>query len=352
MEATLPEVEAPEPEATGATPAGVKAARKAAAELVRASQIFAKEDRARTWRLLATTGLVFFAAHAVALLAPWWPLQLVGAVVAGLTTVRLFIFYHDGLHGALFADSELGKGILTLVGLWTLNPPAAWKQTHDYHHRHNAKLPGTTIGSYPVVTTRMWADIDASTRRWYRFARHPLNIALGYFTLFTIGMCLAPFRRAPREHWQGPAAIVFHYGIALAVGLVLGWHAAVLGIMLPMAIATAAGGYLFYAQHNFPDMELRDRKGWDFAHAAVKSSSMFDMSPLMHWFTGNIGYHHVHHLNHRIPFYRLPEAMAQMPELQSPGRTTWHPRDVWACLRLAVWDPEQRRMLTWDEVGR
>jgi omega-6 fatty acid desaturase (delta-12 desaturase) len=79
---------------------------------------------------------------------------------------------------------------------------------------------------------------------------------------------------------------------------------------------------------------------------------MFEMSAVLHWFTGNIGYHHIHHLNHRIPFYRLPEAMAAIPELQAPGRTSWKPRDVMACLQLAVWDPEQDRMLTYRELGR
>ena len=77
---------------------------------------------------------------------------------------------------------------------------------------------------------------------------------------------------------------------------------------------------------------------------------MFDMGPVGHWLTGNIGYHHVHHLNHRIPFYRLPEAMAAIPELQNPGRTSWHPREVMGCLRLALWDPEQERMLSFKEV--
>jgi omega-6 fatty acid desaturase (delta-12 desaturase) len=78
---------------------------------------------------------------------------------------------------------------------------------------------------------------------------------------------------------------------------------------------------------------------------------MFDMPAIMHWFTGNIGYHHVHHLNHKIPFYRLPEAMAALPSLQEPLRTSWHPRDVWSCLQLKVWDPKRGRMITWAELA-
>ena len=126
--------------------------------------------------------------------------------------------------------------------------------------------------------------------------------------------------------------------------------AALFGIVVPSFVSSAAGAYLFYAQHNFPGIELKDRREWTYHHAALKCSSMFDMSPVMHWFTGNIGYHHIHHLNHKIPFYRLPETMAAMPELQSPYRTTWRPSDMWACLRLKVWDAEQGRLITWAEL--
>ena len=120
--------------------------------------------------------------------------------------------------------------------------------------------------------------------------------------------------------------------------------------MIPSAVASCVGAYLFYAQHNFPDAVFKDRREWDYHFAALHSSSMFDMSAVMHWFTGNIGYHHVHHLNHRIPFYRLPEAMAAIPELQDPGRTSWRPADVVACLRLALWDPEFDRMVSYAEA--
>ena len=321
-------------------------------DLVRAAKPYTVEDRPKTWRLLITALAVYGAFFAVALLAPAWPIQAVASVLAGLTIVRLFIFYHDHLHGAILADSPLGKLVMRLVGMLTLNPPSVWKETHDYHHQNNAKLLGASIGSYPVVTVKMWGALTPSQRFWYAFARNPLTIAFGYLTIFMLGMCLASFARAPRKHWQGPVAIAMHVGIAGGVAYAVGPLASLFAVVLPLFIACAAGGYLFYAQHNFPDAKFKDRRGWEYWFAAVKSSSMFDMGPLMHWFTGNIGYHHVHHLNHKIPFYRLPEAMAEMPELQSPGRTTWAPRDVLACLRLKLWDAEQDRMVGWDAVSR
>ncbi len=110
-------------------------------------------------------------------------------------------------------------------------------------------------------------------------------------------------------------------------------------------IASAIGSYLFYAQHNFPDVAFNDNAGWTYEKAALESSSYLRTGPIMGWFTGNIGYHHIHHLNHKIPFYRLPEVLRAMPELRSPKTTSLHPAEILRCLRLKVWDVEAQRMV-------
>lgn len=276
--------------------------------------------------------------------------RLVAAVFAGLTIVRMFIFYHDFLHGAILRKSQLGKIIMHAVGYYSLNPPSVWKETHDYHHQNNAKMVGAAIGSYPVVTTRIWRFLKPADRRAYAIARHPLTILLAYFTIFGIGMCISPFRRDPKKHWGGPLALVLHVAAFVTIGLTLGWTTAVIGFQLPLAISMTAGAYLFYVQHNFPDIQLKERREWDYSFAAVNSSSMFDMHPVMHWFTGNIGFHHVHHLNHKIPFYRLEETMMALPELQNPGRSSFALKDIRACLHLKLWDSKQGKMIGWDEV--
>ena len=91
---------------------------------------------------------------------------------------------------------------------------------------------------------------------------------------------------------------------------------------------------------------------WTYYRGATESSSHMRLGLLMHWFTGNIGYHHVHHLNPLIPFYRLPEAMAAIPELEQPRMTSLRPRDILACLRLNLWDPEKRRLVSYGEAGK
>ena len=324
------------------------------AELNQAIKPFQDEDRPRSWRLLLTTIAILFALLAGIAVLPEsaWPAKVVLAIFAGLMNVRLFIFYHDYLHGALFHDSKAASAVMSVIGFYHLAVRSVWRETHNYHHKNNAKLIGSAIGSFPVVTVGMWNSMTTTQRRLYRTLRHPATIFTGYVTVFLIGMTVAPFKRDPKMHWGGPVAVVIHAAMFIGLGLWLGWLTAVCLVPLPALVQFGAGSYLFFAQHNFPAMKLKDRRSWDYTFAALRSSSMFDMSPLMHWFTGNIGYHHIHHLNHRIPFYRLPEAMAAIPELQVPGRTTWKPKDIAACLRLAVWDPEQDRMLTYAELDR
>lgn len=323
--------------------------RRIGAELVRSTKPFSEEDPATTWRLFGIAVAVWAVFEAVALLGPWY-LQPLAAILTGLTWVRLFIFFHDYLHGAIFRGSRLGDLCMKAVGWGVLAPAPVWQQTHDYHHRNNAKMLGASIGSYPTVSVNMWNAMNPSQRFWYRFARNPLTIVFGYFTIFIGGMCVSAFLREPKTNWQGIAALAVHLGLIGLVGWTLGPLAAYFGVFFPLFVACAAGSYLFYAQHNFPGCELRSRDAWTYHHAALKASSMFDMPAVMHWFTGNIGYHHVHHLNHKIPFYRLPDAMAAMPELQSPGRTSWAPSDIAAALRLKLWDFERNRLITWDEL--
>jgi omega-6 fatty acid desaturase (delta-12 desaturase) len=148
----------------------------------------------------------------------------------------------------------------------------------------------------------------------------------------------------PRQHADAALALLVHAALVAALAVfapaVLLWS-----LVVPLGLATALGSYLFYAQHNFPGAHFQQEGERDHAVAALARSSFIPMNAVLRWFTGNIGYHHVHHLNACIPFYRLPEAMSALKELQSPGVTTLNPRDVYRCLPLKLWDPGRQCMV-------
>lgn len=312
--------------------------------LVRATKPFAQEDRRRSWIELGVSLAVLGSFLLTALLAPLW-VKPFAAAFAGLMVVRVFIIFHDTLHGAMFTKSRPAHWIMNAFGFLILSPAPIWRESHDYHHKNNCRLPSTSIGSYPVVTTRLWRRMSAKDQLRYRFARSPITMASGYLTIFMGQMCAQSFIRNPRMHWQSALAPVVHVALFVGVGLTFGWVSALFAVVAPLVVGCALGSYLFYAQHNAPGIYFSPRTVWKYDIAAVRSSTMFDMSPVMHWFTGNIGYHHVHHLNHRIPFYRLPEAMAAIPELQDPVRTDWRPSSMYSALRLKLWDPGAQQMV-------
>jgi omega-6 fatty acid desaturase (delta-12 desaturase) len=163
-------------------------------------------------------------------------------------------------------------------------------------------------------------------------------------------MCINPFLSYPKKHFDCLLALLIH--IAIGVGLYLygGVLAVIFGQTIPHVLISMIGSYLFYAQHNFPGVSFEDRGGWTYEKAALESSSYLKTSRVVAWFTGNIGYHHVHHLNARIPFYRLPETMNALPELRNPRQTNLRPKEILRCLRLKVWDVETQKLIPLSKV--
>jgi omega-6 fatty acid desaturase (delta-12 desaturase) len=321
---------------------------RTAKELLIASRPYATEFRWLSWWHLASTVSIYSGLIALACLELPWLARGSAGVLAGLVHVRLFVLYHDYQHKAILGGSPAAKAFMHCFGIFSLSPPSHWNDSHNHHHKNNARQFGYAIGSFDVMTKEDFANASLGTRCHYYVSRHPLTIALGYLTVFLYNMCLRPVMVNPRKHADAALALVLHLG--LVAGLAYYDPATLaLAILLPFTIAMGAGAYLFYAQHNFPACKLRDQADWSYVHAALHSSSFIRMGRLMRWFTGNIGYHHVHHLNARIPFYRLPEAMAGIAELQSPGATSLELRDIWACLRLKLWDREQNRLAPFGE---
>jgi omega-6 fatty acid desaturase (delta-12 desaturase) len=320
---------------------------RTAKELLIASKAYAHEFRWLSWWHLLSTLAVY---AAVIALAAWdlpWLVRGLASLVAGLVQVRLFVLYHDFQHRAILHKSIVAKAFMWCFGVFSLSPPSYWIYSHNHHHKNNARQFGVAIGSFDVMTTHDFAEASPWARAHYVVARHPLTIALGYLTVFLFNMCLRPWLLNPKKHADAAVALALH--AALVAGLAYYDLATLLfTVTLPFLLAMALGSYLFYAQHNYPSVKLRDRTDWSHVHAALHSSSFIRMGRLMRWFTGNIGYHHIHHLNARIPFYRLPEAMAGLTELQSPGATSLHWRDVIACLRLKLWDREQDRLVSFQ----
>src|SRR6218665_1568569 len=320
-------------------------------ELISRTRRFATPDSARGGWHIASTFAVLAAAVALAAAAPWWPLRLVGGVLEALVLVRAFILYHDFMHGALLPGSRVARVLFHIQGVLLLTPARVWNDTHNPHHANTARISASAAGTFTTWTTDTWRAASRWQRLAYVIERHPVTLLFGYITAFLVSLCLVPFLRNPRRYWASGLAVLVHVALSIAVGWVFGPGVYLFAFVGPLFLAYALGVYLFYAQHNFPDVALRSDEEWNHADSALEASSYMAGGPGMAWFTGNIGYHHIHHLNPRIPFYRLPEAMAALPELANPRVTTLKPRDVVACLRQNLWDAQRQCMVGYREAN-
>jgi acyl-lipid omega-6 desaturase (Delta-12 desaturase) len=319
------------------------------AATVRALNQFREVSAARSWRLLAATVLLELACQLAILAIEPWPLKIPTVLLAALVNTRLFIFYHDYLHGSLLRDSVPARWLMTAVGGYLLTVPSVWRYAHDHHHQHNGKLSGWFIGEFPLVDCETWASMPPKSQRLYKIARHPLTVVFGYLFLLIARHSISAVVANPKRDWPALVALGVHLALTAGLWAAVGWEVAVFNVVLPLAITGAIGSTLFYVQHNSPRVLYRGGKDWNYHYAALHSTTMLDMPAIMHWFTGNIGYHHVHHMNHLVPFYRLPEAMAAIPDLQHPVRL--HLRDIPRCFAVDLWDSARSRMVSFREAA-
>ncbi|MCC5829531.1 MAG: fatty acid desaturase [Phycisphaeraceae bacterium] len=335
---------------------------KSGKEVLEETHPFAMESPVRSWWAVISTVSLLFATLVLAGVAPWWPARLALSLLGALLLVRTFILYHDYLHRSLLRKSRLARPLFHVFGMITLTPPRYWRFSHNFHHGNVGKpvesedgdqlLFTSDLGSFPLMTVEKWKTATWRERFHYRLARHPLTLLMAYLTIFLFSITILPLLKSPKRYWDGALALVMHGALVAGLWLLFGFDVLFFSFLLPYACSAAIGAYLFYAQHNYEGLHVLEPEEWSYYRGSIESSSFMDLGRIMHWFTGNIGYHHVHHLNPLIPFYRLPEAMAAVPELQLPKKTTLLPHDIFRCLRLNLWDTERGELVTFQAARR
>jgi omega-6 fatty acid desaturase (delta-12 desaturase) len=272
------------------------------------------------------------------------------AVVAAGFVVRIFVIQHDCGHGSFFKSRRANDTLGLICSVITLTPYANWRRQHAGHHANwnnlDRRLSGTDIYS-TCLTVAEYHELSRWNRLLYRVTRHLLISLLVLPPLVFLLLYRVPFD-TPRT-WRHERYAVYATDLAISavivgLGLLLGFER-VLIIQLPIIVmASIAGVWIFSVQHRFEDALWQRQAQWNFEMAALQGSSYLRLPGLLQWFTANIGFHHVHHLNPRVPNYRLAACHAAIPILRGKSATT-----LWAVLRavsLALWDENQHRMVT------
>lgn len=315
--------------------------------------VYRVPDNGRAIFEIAVTVLPFGTGWFVMLLllkAGYWLTLLVAIPTAGFL-VRLFMIQHDCGHGALFSGRTVNDWVGRLIGVLTLTPYDYWRRAHALHHAGSGNLDRRGFGDIDTLTVQEYLALGRWRRLRYRLYRHPLvmfGIGPAYLFMIQHRLPLGGMLKG-RLPWLGTMLTnVGIFAVSLAMILVVGLDA-FLFIQLPLVlIAASAGVWLFYVQHQFEETHWSSEQDWQHEEAALHGSSHYDLPPLLMWFTGNIGIHHLHHLASRIPFHRLPKVMKDHPELGQIGRLTI--RKSIATVRLTLWDEHKRRLISFREL--
>ncbi len=291
-----------------------------------------------------------WATTAVLVGAGYW-LALLLAIPAGGLLLRLFVIQHDCGHGSLFSRRATNDWVGRALSVLTLTPYDSWRRSHARHHATSGNLCKRGTGDIDTLTVAEYQDRSPRQRLLYRLYRHPLI----FFVLGPAYTFLLRHRAPLGKITAGWRLWLSTLGTNAAIGTVAAlaiWQigfAQFLAIHVPIAlVAATAGVWLFYIQHQFEHTIWDADADWRFHEAALHGSSYYDLPPVLRWFSGNIGIHHVHHLSSRIPFYRLPAVLRAHPELATVGRLTLG--DSLTTVRLRLWDEGKRRMLTFREA--
>ena len=280
---------------------------------------------------------------------PYWVTLLLTLPAAGLL-IRLFIIFHDCGHGSFFHTRRVNDLVGKIIGVLTFTPYSPWHYNHKVHHATSGNLDKRGTGDVWTLTVDEYRALSKWDRFLYRIYRNPLIM----FTFGSVFVVLIKNRFAKKEmNKQGRMNVyVTNVGILLlasSLSLVIGIKAYIL-IQMPIIIfAHCAGLWLFYVQHQFEDVSWDTGEVWDYKTAAVEGSSFLKLPAVLQWFTGNIGFHHVHHLSPLIPNYNLARCHYENELFRNVKPMTLF--SSFKTLKLRVWDEATRQMISFRKMA-
>jgi acyl-lipid omega-6 desaturase (Delta-12 desaturase) len=298
-----------------------------------------------TWQILNSVGiyLVIWYLMYLSLGVSYW-LTIPLAIAAGGFLVRVFIIFHDCAHGSFFRSRKANDILGFITGVLTFTPYHQWRWEHTVHHAHAGDLDSRGMGDIWTMTVQEYLAASRWTKFRYRLARNPVVLFVLAPTFLFLVLQRFPLAKASKKIRRS-----LHYTnlCVFALIAVLIWVfglQAYLGIQFIVVLVGATSGiWLFYVQHQFEGVSWERGENWDFTEAALKGSSFYRLPRILQWFSGNIGFHHIHHLSPRIPNYNLESCHKADPLFQSVQSISL--LSSLKSLAFRLWDEESRKLV-------
>jgi omega-6 fatty acid desaturase (delta-12 desaturase) len=312
-------------------------------------EIVAKYQQPKVWRGLwqvantlgpyaALWCLMYFS-----LAVSYWLTALLGVLAAGFL-VRIFIIFHDCGHGSFFKSHRANQILGAITGVLTFTPYSHWRWEHAIHHATSGDLDRRGVGDVWTLTVQEYLESSRWRRFAYRLARNPIVLfVLAPLFLFLVKQRF-PNPRASRHdchsvYWTDLGVLCMVAGM----GWFFGYEAYLLIQLAVIAVAGSAGVWLFYVQHQFEGVYWERGEHWDYVTAALQGSSFYKLPKVLQWFSGNIGFHHIHHLSPRIPNYYLEKCHKAEPLFQTVKPVTL--LSSFKSFTFRLWDEQRRRLV-------
>jgi len=279
----------------------------------------------------------------------YWLMLLLAPLAAGFMT-RIFIIFHDCGHGSFFKSSKANHVVGTICGVLTHTPYFQWTREHAIHHASSGDLSRRGVGDVTTLTVKEYLALSKWGRLKYRLYRNPLvMLGVGPHFIFLFWQRFTGKQSGRRErnnvYVTNLGLLAMYSSLWWAIGL-----KALLIISAPIVIiAGAAGVWLFYVQHQYEETYWRDRGEWDYATSALLGSSYYKLPRVLQWFSGNIGFHHIHHLSPKIPNYKLQRCHEENPLFQES--TVLGIRASLKTASMKLWDEERLRMVGFNRIS-
>ncbi len=314
---------------------------------------YTQSDLRHSLRQLANSLLPYIAlwvAMIYSLRISYW-ITLALIVPAAGFLVRVFIIFHDCGHGSFFKSREANRRVGFFLGILVYTPSEAWWHAHAIHHATAGNLDRRGMGDVPTLTVEEYQNAGWFKRLSYRVFRFPpVMFLVGPFISFLIGPRIPTATMSRNER---TSVYLTDLGLLLLGGLIVlagGWQAYVL-IQLPvMWLAGVVGIWLFYIQHQFEDSYWVNNSQWDYTRAAFEGASYYQLPKVLQWFSGNIGFHHIHHLSPRIPNYLLEKCYRENPFLQNAP--TFNILTGLKALTVSLYDEKTQKMVSFAALRR
>jgi omega-6 fatty acid desaturase (delta-12 desaturase) len=271
------------------------------------------------------------------------------AVLAAGFLVRVFIIFHDCGHGSFFRSRKANEVVGFVAGVLTFTPYRHWRWEHALHHSSAGDLDRRGTGDVWTLTVQEYLEASRWKRFAYRLARNPVVLfVLAPLVLFVL-LQRIPSRKAGRRerhsvYWANLAILL----LAAALVWLLGWKAYLAIQLTVMGVAGTAGVWLFYVQHQFEGVYWARQGEWDYTTVALQGSSFYKLPKVLQWFTGSIGFHHIHHLRPGIPNYNLEKCHKAVPLFQTVKPVTLF--SSLKSLTFRLWDEQRQRLVGYGHL--